>query len=97
MLLISASFPGGPIPKIVCASLVALIVVRLGVLATTSFYVAFFLLWQFPMTTDLSLWYAGRTIFAVALIAALGFYGLRTSLAGRPIFGESSLGRLDGS
>ncbi len=38
-----------------------------------------------------------RTIFALALVAALGFYGLRTSLAGRPIFRSSSLGRLDGS
>ncbi len=48
-----------------------------------------FVLWFFPMTTDLTAWYADRTIFAVGLMAALGFYGLRTALAGRPIFGQA--------
>ncbi len=83
--LLTAPIAGGPVFKVVIACLVAWMVVRFGVLTTTSFFVASFLLWQFPMTTDLGLWTTGRTIFAVALVAALGLYGLRTSLAGRPI------------
>ncbi len=96
VLLSLAAIPGEPMDRIVGASLVAL-VVRFGVLTTTSFFFALFLLRMMPMTTDLGLWYAGRTIFAVVLVAVLGLYGLRASLAGRPIFAPSSLGRLDGS
>ena len=33
-----------------------------------------------------SLWYAERTIFVVGLVVALGFYEMRTSLAGQPFF-----------
>ncbi len=46
------------------------------------------------MTTDFSLWYADRTVFALALVVTLAFYGLRTSLGGRPIFASRLL---DGS
>ena len=38
-----------------------------------------------PWTTDLSAWYAGRMMLAVALLGALLAYGLVTALAGRSI------------
>ncbi len=79
------------------AMLITLLVVRFGLLASTSYFFVFLLLNQSPITTDFTLWYADRTVFALALVVALGFYGLRTSLAGRPLFGSSNFGGLDGS
>jgi len=79
--------------KSLFAALLTLLVVRFGLLATTSFFFVFLLFNQSPMTADFSLWYADRTVFALALVVVLSFYGLRTSLAGRPIFAAR---RLDG-
>ena len=39
-----------------------------------------------PLTTDLSAWYAGTTVFAVAIVLALTAYAFHTAVAGRPLF-----------
>jgi len=65
------------------AALMVLPVVRFGLLANLSFWLTFFLLTGVPMTTDMDLWFAGGTVFAVGLVATLGFYGFRTALAGQ--------------
>ena len=91
MLFMLMPIGGALVFRVVGASLFTVMVVRFGVLTTTSFFFAMFVLEMYPMTTDLSLWYAGRTLFAVALVAALGFYGLRTSLAGQRLFGSRLL------
>ncbi len=44
---------------------------------------AFFL---FPVTTDLSAWYAGGSFVTLAVSIALAAYGFHTSLAGQPLF-----------
>ena len=44
------------------------------------------LLRHFPMTFDLSAWYASNTILVLVVIAALTVYGSRVALAGRAIF-----------
>jgi predicted Ser/Thr protein kinase len=43
-------------------------------------------LFLFPLTTDLSAWYAGDTTFAVAIVLALTAYAFHTAVAGRPLF-----------
>jgi len=40
----------------------------------------------FPLTTDLSAWYAHATILVSAFCLALAIYGFKVSLAGRPAF-----------
>jgi hypothetical protein len=39
-----------------------------------------------PWTMDLSVWYSGRMVLVLAVLAALLIYGLATALAGRSIF-----------
>ncbi len=65
------------------AALMVLPVVRFGLLANLSFWFTFFLLTGVPMTTDMDLWFAGETVFAIGLVTALGLYGFRTALAGQ--------------
>ncbi len=75
--------------SLVLAGLMVLPVARFGLLANLSFWFHFFLLLKFPMTTDMDPWYAGETVFAVGLTAALGLYGFHTALAGQRLFGSS--------
>ncbi len=67
-------------------------IARFGLLPTLAFWVYYLLLRLVPMTTDPGLWYAGRTLFAVGLAAALGFWGFRTASAGRPFFDRTPRG-----
>ena len=41
-----------------------------------------------PLTTHLSAWYAGSTIFTLAVVTALTAYSFRVALGGRPLFGD---------
>ena len=45
----------------------------------------------YPMTFDLTRWYAGNTVVAVILLAALTVYGLRGALGGRPLWSDDRL------
>jgi serine/threonine-protein kinase len=71
------------------AALTLFVLLRLGLLAAgfmQFFATAFYL---FPMTTDFSAWYAGTTIFALAVMVILVLYGFHTSLAGQRLFSGS--------
>jgi hypothetical protein len=46
----------------------------------------FQILRTFPVTVDLSTWYAGSSLFAFASVLVLTAYGLYTALAGRALF-----------
>jgi serine/threonine protein kinase len=46
---------------------------------------------SFPLTADLSTWYAGSSLFAIGSVLALAAYALYTALAGRPLFGTGFL------
>jgi hypothetical protein len=46
---------------------------------------------DFPATLDSSAWHAGYGYVTVAVVAALAFYGFRTSLGGRPVFAGGAL------
>jgi serine/threonine-protein kinase len=62
------------------------VLMRFGLLATIATWFFSTLLVVFPMTTDLSAWYAGACLFALIVAVSLAIYGFRTALAGRPVF-----------
>jgi hypothetical protein len=45
----------------------------------------------FPLTSDLSAWYAGRSLFILLIFAGLAVYGFHTALGGKPVFGAATL------
>ena len=45
----------------------------------------------FPLTTQISSWYAGISLAAILFMAAIAAYAFYTSLGGRPIFGGAVL------
>jgi hypothetical protein len=68
------------------AFLVVFVLYRYGLLATAA---AFFFahLWVFyPMTTELTAWYATDFLMALTICVALVIFGFYTSLAGQPLF-----------
>jgi hypothetical protein len=69
----------------------AFVLTRFGIVSTFVGVVVSNLLIGFPLTTDMSAWYAGPAIFAVALIAATALYAFRGAIAGRPLFREELL------
>jgi hypothetical protein len=80
------------IPFTAMSSLLLLLTLyRYGLLAAIS---ALFLvhLWVFyPITTELTAWYAMDFTIALAICVALAVYGFYTSLAGQPLFGGKLL------
>jgi len=67
--------------------LIMFVTIRLGLLA--AILAVFFAnsLLMLPLTSDLSAWYAGRTLFLLALLCAVVTAGFYVSLAGRQILG----------
>jgi hypothetical protein len=71
-------------------ALMMLVVLRRGGLLSLAVALFFmFSLIEVPITLDLGAWYASRAVPLVAVLAALAFYGFRTALGGKPIFGSS--------
>jgi hypothetical protein len=64
---------------------------RFGLLALIASSFVYVLLILFPITADFSAWYAGASLFAVLGVAAIAAFAFRTSLAGRPLFGDAEL------
>ncbi len=62
------------------------VLVRFGLLALIGTFLAYFLLIMFPITPQLSAWYAGTGIAGAILILAFAAYAFHTSLGGRPMF-----------
>jgi hypothetical protein len=67
-------------------ALLVFILTRFGVLALIVAISVSTTLQDFPLTADLSTWYAGSSLFAIASVLALTGFALYTALAGRPIF-----------
>jgi uncharacterized membrane protein (DUF441 family) len=70
----------------IAGGLVIFTMIRFGVLAFVIYPLVTGALASFPLTTDFSTWYAGSTIFALAVVLALTAYAFRTAVAGRPLF-----------
>jgi serine/threonine-protein kinase len=47
---------------------------------------------DFPISSDLSAWYARNGLYSIVAVSALAGYGFVTSLGGRPLFGQGWLG-----
>lgn len=60
------------------------VLMRYGLLAGIATQV-FVWLWNYPLTADFSVWYAGRALFAIVIGVGLATYGFYTSLAIRPL------------
>jgi hypothetical protein len=78
-------FIGWPI-NIVFFALMVFILMQFGLLAVAvALFIAIFVN-QFPVITDLSVWYAGEAAFTVLFTVALALFGFRTALGGQPLF-----------
>jgi serine/threonine protein kinase len=88
VIIVIVNLRSGPLGWIAIglgASLFTFILIRFGVLAMmAALFVAQTLLF-FPLTTDLTAWYADGSIFAIASVLALTGYALYTALGGRPL------------
>ena len=64
-----------------------IVLVRYGVLAliSTMFFIHFSAI--YPVTTELTAWYATSFILVTIVLLALALYGFRTSLAGQRVVG----------
>jgi hypothetical protein len=69
----------------------AFILTRFGIVPSFVGIAVANLLVGFPLTTDISAWYAGPAVFAVALIATAAVFAFRGAIAGRPLFREELL------
>ena len=67
------------------------VVFRFGLVAMMALVIGAEWLDSFPLTFDLSAWYAVHTLIALAALAALAGYAFWISLAGRPLFKDTLL------
>jgi serine/threonine-protein kinase len=65
------------------------LIVRFGLLAAVAQFYVWGLFIFFPVTGDLSAWYAGGGVTALVVLAALTLYGFTTALGGRPALGTA--------
>jgi serine/threonine-protein kinase len=68
------------------SAVIIVLTIRLGLLAMIASFVASDITVHFPVTTDLSTWYAFSALLAYALIFALAGYAFHSALAGRALF-----------
>jgi serine/threonine protein kinase len=66
-------------------ALAIFILVRFGVLTMTLAPTITWSILETPLTTDLSAWYSGCTVFIAAVLLTLTAYSFYTTLAGRPL------------
>jgi hypothetical protein len=69
--------------------LMAIIVVRFGLLAFVVMSFISPLLDRTPLTFDSAVWYAGQSWLVIAVCAGLALFGARTAVAGRPLIASS--------
>jgi predicted Ser/Thr protein kinase len=70
-------------------SIAAFVVLRFGFVALAVGIFCSDLLGGLPITTDLSSWYIGNSLFVIALIAAMAIWGCYSALAGQKLVKES--------
>jgi hypothetical protein len=61
------------------------ILIRFGLVALTAGFFVFYVLRSFPITVDLSAWYADTGLFALMSVFALSIYGCHGGLMERPL------------
>jgi hypothetical protein len=76
---------------VLIATILAFVVLRFGLLAVAVAGLVGTLLRLSPVTLDFSRWYAGRSLFTLAIVAALALIGFRLALGKRPVLGMAAL------
>jgi hypothetical protein len=89
-LLGGASLLGIPF-SLLGAALLVVVLYRFGLLAAISALFVSHLMVFFPMTTELTAWYATNFTIALVICVALVGWGFYTSLAGQSLLGEKLL------
>jgi serine/threonine-protein kinase len=94
--LVAAVQSGGNItvflvPRLILFGLTVYLLIRFGVLALAASGVFDVFLGAFPLTTQMSAWYADTSLAGMLLMAAIAFYAFHTALGGRPMFGAAEL------
>jgi serine/threonine-protein kinase len=67
------------------------IMIRFGLLPMVVAIIVGGPLYWFPVTSDFSAWYAGRTLFVLALVVILAAWSFRVALGRRPLWKEDFL------
>ena len=67
------------------------ILFRFGLLVIVTAYLVLFFLSVFPLTPDLSAWYAGNTLLVGLFLIGHAIWALRISMAARPMLGDTIL------
>ncbi|HMB68059.1 MAG TPA: serine/threonine-protein kinase [bacterium] len=75
-------------PTLLIAAMFVTMLVRFGLVAGIVAIVYGSELPNYPLTLDFSHWYAGSTILALSVAAALPLYGFFVSLGGRPLLAD---------
>jgi hypothetical protein len=70
------------------ATFVILVLMRYGLLALASSVFVYSVLTTFPVTTDLSSWYAGTSILAALVVLVLAGIGIRNAISGPTWFSD---------
>jgi hypothetical protein len=73
------------------AALTLFVLYRYGMVALCAMLFVIHLWVFYPMTTDLTAWYAFDFVIGLAICVALAIYGFYTSLAGQSVFGGKFL------
>ena len=87
----SQSAPIAVVFFLILSCMFVFLMIRFGLLTLVANFVFWYVLTNFPLTTQSSAWYAGISLAGILLIAALALYGFYTSLGGRPVFGGAVL------
>ena len=87
----SLSVPIALVFFLILSSLFVFLMIRFGLLTLVANFVFWYVLSNFPLTTQMSAWYAGIGLAGILLLAAIAFYAFYTSLGGRPVFGGAVL------
>ena len=76
---------------LILSSLFVFLMIRFGLLTLVANFVFWYVLTNFPLTTQSSAWYAGISLAGILILAAIAFYAFYASLGGRPAFGGAVL------
>jgi hypothetical protein len=83
----SDSVPIALVDNLIVQGVTVFLLRRLGLLWLVVSFVFVGLPQEFPLTTQMSSWYAGISLAGILLMAATTLYGFYTSMGGRPAFG----------
>jgi hypothetical protein len=91
VVLPDATLPLAVASGVFSAAVAFVLLFRYGMLSVAVALFFFFMLGRSPLTFNFSEWYVWRSIFDLAILAALAIYGFYAATAGQSLLGERSL------